>query len=270
MYFKLPKQNTFKVGEEVFGKYLRENGFVYNKTYKYWYRALPDVIQFIGIAKYSAGMHDISFLCTPYFIPLSLGEIEDKKGRSPKLFEGGEAAMTISRMQLVGQFTQDHLTTVYGIEAFDPEQFERIKLQMKVAFDTVVKPAIESATNIGGCYELCMKLNTLFLEVRKLVFISPRDQSPEKEVYFARDSLMASEIEIYCLLAMHQYKAASIRMAEDEWSRNEMHATIWPFKDLKELLDHNATEEIDHMLAKQSAQTKDALRSYGFILCDEH
>ncbi len=264
MYYKLPNQNIYKVSRDVFGDYIDEQGFLYNKKYRYWYRALPEVIQFLSMRRYDAGEYDISFLCVPYFIPLSLTLIDDKRGEAPSYFEGFEAGVMLSRMIDLGIYNPDKIPYF----ALDPNKLttEQTKAKMVFTFNVVVKPILENATNVKGCYDSYMLLHSITLERIKLTLTSPNLIMQNKDDFYEYNVRMSSFTEVMCLLNMKEYAKATRRMEEDATAREKHGATFYPLKELKDLCNNDDMNGINHLMEQVKAENTRGLIERGFIL----
>ena len=269
MRFKLVKQNLYKVGEDVFGYYTDSNGFLYNRTYKYWYRSINNVIQFLGLSKYSGGEHDIGFCCTPYAVPIGTSVIEEKRGKIPVLFEDGDTSIILARMEKMGMYSSPYLNAIRFAQRYSRDPgIDLIKEEMRNQFDTVTKPALENAVDSLGCYELCIRLKEIALKYMRMNADSANDPATKayKKAHIEFTALSATLIEIYSLLDMQNYALATERLKEDEWARNKVGATLWPFRKLKVLVDRNDTEEIQRLLKMNETRTKEMLKEHGFKL----
>ena len=264
MYFKLSNQNIYRVGVDVFGDYIVEHGFNYNKIYRYWYRPMPEVIQFLSLRRYSAGEYDISFLCVPYFIPLSLSLIDEKRGEVPSYFEGFQAGVMLSKMIDLGICNPDKIPYF----ALDPNKLttEQTKAKMVSTFNVVVKPILEHATNVKGCYDSYMLLHSITLEEIKLTLTSPDLTMQNKDDFYEYNTRMSSFTEVMCLLNMKEYDKALRRMEEDATARKKHGATLYPLKQLKDLCNKEDMNGINHFMDQVKAENKRGLIECGFIL----
>lgn len=251
MAYYLANLKVLEIGKSVFGNDLQNMAFTYNKKYKYWYRVTKnDIIQFLGMSRYSGGMYDLSFLCQPLFASVWTGAIEDKRGVAPN-FESRLGTDVLSHMIELGLFPGENVPKLKGMASND--SIDLIKRHMRITFDNVVKPVFEKSQDVSSCYQEHKRLQEIQLKII-------RQHNYE---YWRAYRYMTSELEIYSLLYLHEYeKAINIINKDSMMRRKEKSACI--YERLLPMIQKRDEALIMQYLEDCRAKTIAELRNYEF------
>ena len=253
MAYYLAKQNTYKVGSELFGNYLDKMSFRYNKQYKYWYR-LPSsqVIQFFGIAQYQGGVYDISFISQPLYVPLFYPFFNEKRGKAPNynMFNGSSL---IRQMQQLGYPDLDSIPLLGGWSR--DSQSDIIK-HMVLTFDTIIKDYLENSTDCIACYHEYKKLDSIRIDYVK------KYSSYERWYKISRKTNL---FEILILLDNKEYDKVIEIINSDNEIRKEDH-TLPLYEKYLAISKTKDQNSIDNLLISYYNQTINELRDVGFVL----
>ena len=251
MGYYLAKQNLYQVGEETFNPGLSKMGFQYNKSHKNWYRVIDNkIIQFIGLKRRSGGVYDLEFACQPISMPLCMGWFFDNNGAVP-CFRRFDADVRLDYMAELSLIDESVYPRIGGWFKDDPSD---VRKHMSMTFENIVRPVLERAVTVEGCYDE-------YLDYRKLCELSPKNLLRTERV--RKSAQLIDDFEIMCLLEMKRYDVLlqELRKSREICKEYDIRGS---FEKYAGLIEHNNIEAIDFILEDRYYRNIEILVNSGF------
>lgn len=204
-YYYWPKVKLKLLGEEVFGDKVKKMNFLYSSYSRIWYRITPnEIIQFLGLRRYSDGEFDFSFICQPLFVPIIESILDAKCGQAPSNQEESGVVL-MSNMMEMDMIGFDDISAVITRKSTKDD----IIKHMNRTFDVVIRPFFERSVDVMSCYE----------EYRKIKMIRNeyiRRHTTQQEWKKMEDMPTSSAMDIYVNIYLKNYEKASEEIMEHE------------------------------------------------------
>ena len=253
MDYYLANQKTHAIAESVFGEDLRAMQFVYNKKYKYWYRITEhEIIQFLGLARYSGGRYELSMLCQPLFVPVWESPIEDRRGVAPSL-EAFEVNDMVEYMTDLGMVPANHFPKLKGPQT----DLETIKTHMRMSYDLVIKPTFERSLDVPGCLHEFRYLHDIIMRAIRPYAIGDMYSNWEELRYLIKDIVVLS------LLYLKKYDDLDQVLEDDMRIRRKYDLPPLKEEPLR-IMQQRDEVAIAKLLSDQKEDTIRILRKYEF------
>lgn len=255
MYYYLANKNTHVIAESVFGEDLRAMQFVYNKKYKYWYRITnQEIIQLLGLSRYSGGCYELSLLCQPLFVPVYEGFIEDRRGVAPS-FEAFNVNNMVEYMADLGIIAASRFPKLKGMGSDDT--IEVIKMHMRMTYDIVVKPTLERSLDVPSCLRQFRYLYDIIMRAIRPEVSSAWYSDWEQDRYLIKD------IDALSLLYLRKYDELDRTIEKDLSIRRKYDLPPLQQKPLM-IIEQRDEAAITKFLSDARENTIRVLRKYEF------